>query len=607
MNYIKILPAALLIILLNSCSNKGSENVLKEEASLSFEFENNLDFKDYYLEGSGYSFTKGIKGSAIKFDGENYGWLKLNGPNLTDCSKDFTIQFWFRSGSTEATTLLSSKDFPDKSISSQLNPGWALYTSGGNLAWTAGSGDRRLAYERDNNQNYPLCDNKWHMVSMSYSKELEEMRLYLDGHNFAIYKIGFDIFQENSLVIGTAGTSFDYSNDILAQIRDGRDTLQKMIDEFSEIGPGIPEDNEFLDIITDPDKLIQKKLKERGDNEMDEEVREKIKTFKSTRSQLMNNPYTVYQIMELTLLKPVSKIYSLVDGEVKTDPKIAKDFTMDTKLHPAGFSMDKLMIWDRVLNNNEILSCYGEYKKSGDFEYDTSVDKLRVGVWNIWHGGKHFTVEKDGWDSRDRIAEIIKEKDIDIILMQETYSSGDYIAAKLGYYFATTSDWDYCFQGSNISVLSRYPINKIHVPLEASFMNVGAHIQVSGSQKINAMSNWYGMNSFPIVFDFHSVRFEEADEIPVLFGGDFNAVPPSDGGDNPATAMLLNNGFKDAYRNMYPDIEEFPGYSHRSGRRIDQLYFKGKALNNTVIEVISDWPGGFPSDHFLIYSEFELK
>ena len=607
MNSINYLSAALLIFFLSGCSDHGSEKTLKNEASLWFEFENNLALNDYYLEGKGYSFAGGVKGSAVKFDGEDYGWLKLNGPNLTDCSKDFTIQFWVKSGSLKATTLLSAKDFPDKSISSQLNSGWALYTSEGTLAWTAGSGDRRLAYERDNNQNFPLCDNKWHMVSMSYSKEFEEMRLYLDGHNFAIYKIGFDISQENSLLIGTGGSSFDYGSDILLQIKDGRDKLQDMIDEFSGIGVGVPEDKEFLDVICNPDKLIEKKLKKMGIADPDEAGREKIKTFKSARAQLMKNPYTVYQVMELTLLKPISKIYSLIDGEVKIDLNVANNFTMDTKLYPADFTMDKLMIWDRVLNPGEILSSFGQYKKSQDFEYAEAIDKLRVGVWNIWHGGKHFTEDKDGWDSRDRIAEMIKEKDIDIILMQETYSSGDHIAAELGYYFATTSDWDYCFQGSNISVLSRYPINKIHVPVEASFMNVGAQIQISGSQEINAMSNWYGMNSFPLVFDFHSSRFEKADETPVLFGGDFNAVPPSDGGANPATTRLLNQGFKDAYRNMYPDIEEFPGYSHRSGRRIDQLYFKGKTLNNTAIEVIPDWPGGFPSDHFLIYSEFELQ
>ena len=46
------------------------------------------------------------------------------------------------------------------------------------------------------------------------------------------------------------------------------------------------------------------------------------------------------------------------------------------------------------------------------------------------HGGIHWSLKKDGWDSRMRIVEIIKEKNLDIVLLQETYSSGDFIAIK---------------------------------------------------------------------------------------------------------------------------------------------------------------------------------
>jgi hypothetical protein len=118
-------------------------------------------------------------------------------------------------------------------------------------------------------------------------------------------------------------------------------------------------------------------------------------------------------------------------------------------------------------------------------------------------------------------------------MMQETYSSGDFIAAELGYYFATTVDWDYLNQGSNISVLSRYPIEELHVPEDAPFMNVGARIAISRSQDLYAMSNWYGMAQFPAVFDFHADRFGQSESIPTLFAGDFNAVPHLDGGDSP--------------------------------------------------------------------------
>lgn len=71
---------------------------------------------------------------------------------------------------------------------------------------------------------------------------------------------------------------------------------------------------------------------------------------------------------------------------------------------------------------------------------------FNVGVWNIWHGGIDWTPDKDGWDIRMRIVEIIKDAKLDVILMQETYSSGDFIAAEL------------------ISFIKKGRIRKIHPP-----------------------------------------------------------------------------------------------------------------------------------------------
>ena len=111
----------------------------------------------------------------------------------------------------------------------------------------------------------------------------------------------------------------------------------------------------------------------------------------------------------------------------------------------------------------------------------------------------------------------------------------------------------------------------------------------------------------PAVFDFHQSRFAGSDITPVLFGGDFNAVPHTDKGKSPASVKLLGEGFTDAYRSFYPDVEKHPGFSHRGGRRIDQLYYKGKGLKNISTKVVSSWPTGFPSDHYLIISKFVLN
>lgn len=201
---------------------------------------------------------------------------------------------------------------------------------------------------------------------------------------------------------------------------------------------------------------------------------------------------------------------------------------------------------------------------------------------------------------------MIQEEGIDVVMMQETYSSGDFIAAELGYYFATTVDWDYLNQGANISVVSRYPIREVLVEEESPFNNVGARVQLSATQDVYVVSNWYGMGQFPAVFDFHSPRFALSETVPVLFGGDFNAVPHTDGGDSPASRALFDAGFTDAFRSLHPDVQEWPGATHLNGRRIDQLYYKGAGLENTSTRVISRWEGRFPSDHSVIISRFDL-
>jgi len=516
-----------------------------------------------------------------------------------DNSKDFSVQFRIKTNSSEPTVLLSQKLFPDKSISSQKNKGWVLYSSGGTFAWSVGSGDRRLNYERDNGSNMPLDDGKWHQITMTYSRELSEFRLYYDGHNRAIYKVEFDFSNDMPLQIGLKEEDIQDQEDIFPEIEKGKILLQDLVDEFNSLDIGRLNDRDLINLIVDPDDLVEERVGELDQPDLTD--------LKNIRKELMKSPYTVYQNMKLTLLKPVSKIYYLDEDEVKLNLEVASMHTQQTRLFPSDFAMKKLVVSDRVMSPEEVLEAYNRFGDAIPFPMEKNVESLNVGVWNIWHGGIHWNVKDDGWDSRMRIIEMIRENDIDIVLMQETYSSGDYIAAELGYYFATSSDWDYCFQGSNISVLSRYPISELHVPFEASFMNVGAKLSLSKGQEIFAMSNWYGMASFPIVYDFHVDRFNIADNIPVLFGGDFNAVPHTDGGRSPASEKMLENGFIDAYRSLHPDSEEYPGYTHRGGRRIDQLYYKGKSLKNTSTEVISDWPGGFPSDHYLIFSKFELK
>lgn len=571
---------------------------------LHFDFDKQVKSGNHQFEGQAFTFVNGIDGQALGLNPDKgFNQLKLDNISL-DGTQDFSISCWIKTTADNPMVFLSQKIFNNKGIVAQKNAGWVLYSSAGTFAWSIGSGKRRISYERDNGEMMPVNDGEWHQIVITYSKELSEFRLYYDGQNKAIYKVNFGFVNAEPLVIGSINNPFDYEHNYSPEIALGLEQLQAFVDEFNDIGLPSVQNEEFIDLIVNPEKLFDKKQENLSESE--KVSKDSLNRALDIRKKLISNPYTVYQNRALTELKPVSRIYALQEGKVLINETAAKFFTQDERLYPANFEIDNLLIWEKAIGEEEVLDSYSKYKNKESFELTNTTKDLTVGVWNIWHGGIHWTTEKDGWDSRLRIVEMIKEKNIDVVLMQETYSSGDFIAAELGYYFATTSDWDYRYQGANISVISRYPIKEVMVSEETEFNNVAVKVAISETQEIWAMSNWYGMQQFPAVFEFHKTRFANTNNIPVIFGGDFNAVPHTDGGDSPASIKMLEEGFTDAFRSLYTDVEKYPGVTHRSGKRIDQLYYKGKGLKNTFTEVISSWSAGFPSDHYLIVSKFEL-
>ena len=573
------------------------------------------------MSGGTVSFEEGLDGQAVSLGPDDpLAFLTLDSEGLpVNRSHDFSVQFWMRTvvDAGQQFVVLSQKEFVDNSLASQKQPGWVFYVSGGTWAWNMGSGERRITYERDNGKHMPLNDGRWHQLTMTYDSTRSVIRLFYDGDNKVSYNVsdsdGFDFSNTNPLVVGWDGTGVRSQPEILPAIGAGAEQLQQLVDAFNGFGLPALESDEFVHLIVDPSRLFDRKVNEVAETRGTDSVafRESMALvdwdpIAELESGLMTNPYTVHQVLNFMEAAPLMKVYALVDGEVIVKRSAAMAFVEMERLSPPEFDMDNLVIWSRVLSPEEVLASYSEYFKPAVADLEEELTSVTAGCWNIWHGGKHYTVGEHGWDSRVAIAEILKREKADVIMMQETYSSGDFIAAEMDYYFATTIDWDYLNQGANISVLSRYPIKELYVQEDSPFMNVTVKIAISQTQDLYAMSNWYGMQQFPAVFEFHESRFLESDIIPTFFAGDFNAVPHTDNGDSPASRTLLGSGFTDAFRSLYPDTELYPGLTHRSGVRIDQLYYRGVGLRNTSTRLVSTWPTGFPSDHFLIVSSFDL-
>lgn len=568
------------------------------------------------------AFVRGLEHLALRLrSGDAAAAFTIEGDGLpTDANRDFSVQYWIRTTANPESrmVLLSQKDTESNSLASQKVPGWVFYMSGGTWAWNMGSGDRRLTYERDNGEHMPLNDGRWHQLTMTYDSALAEVRLYYDGINKAIYNLsdseGFDFTSTQPLIVGGTEKKSSARTEIVPTIYDGAEKLQQLIDAFNAFELDNVEPDELVRLVVEPEVLFEEKIRTRAQT-LGTESESFIASMRSAdftrvtraEAELMQNPYTVHQVFSFMDVAPLMHIFSLVDDTIVIDDSAAEVYSERERLYPTDFDIDNLAIWERTVSAEEICESYAVHFDPVVADLEPSIESITTGIWNIFHGGLHFSVDEHGWDARLGIAQILEREGIDVLMMQETYSAGDFIAAELGYYFATTVDLDYLNQGSNISVFSRYPIRELLVPEEASFNNVAVRIAISETQDVWVISNWYGMEAFPTVFEFHQSRFADTAKTPVFFGGDFNAVPHTDGGDSPASEAMQRAGFTDAYRSLYPDVGKFPGVTYRNKSRIDQLYYKGKSLHHKSTRLINSWPAGFPSDHYLLRSVFELR
>ncbi|MGI9517292.1 MAG: endonuclease/exonuclease/phosphatase family protein [Pirellulaceae bacterium] len=608
------------------CVAQDTSAQLPDDVFFYLPFEGSANENNHTVAGSETpQFVPGLDGKAIRVQPVNPATsrpvlsLPIQSMKLNQES-DFSLQFWVRTtiGSEQRAVLMSTKDFPDNGLNSQKSQGWVFGVFNGTWAWNMGSGKRRISYDRTNGEYLPINDGRWHQLAMTHSAEEGLIRLYFDGKNMVTYNVrdsaGFKFGNDNPLSIGWDGEEETRQPVERPVFVEGARDLQQLVDEFDRLGLPAVTPDEFESLVSQPKRLFETKiaeLRQQNDDGNTDRLKQlesvDLQPIEAISQRLMGGLYTVHQSRYYNEIALLFRLYRFENGNVVIHEPTARRLARREVLTAPAFDLDELRIWKRALSADEVMTAYTRYFQHTLPAQPEQLTELTAGCWNIWHGGIHHSLEIDGWDSRQSIIDLLKREQVDVIMMQETYSNGDHIAAELGFYYATTIDWDNLHQGPNISVLSRYPIKKIVVPPNSTFMNVAALVELGESQDIYVMSNWYGMRNFEDVYSFHESRFNETDSVPILFGGDFNAIPDVDGGNSLAYRMLTEAEFVDAYRQLYPDVEQLPGHTHRSDRRIDQLYYKGAGLENRKTEVFSTWPSRFPSDHYLIKSVFDLN
>jgi endonuclease/exonuclease/phosphatase family metal-dependent hydrolase len=289
--------------------------------------------------------------------------------------------------------------------------------------------------------------------------------------------------------------------------------------------------------------------------------------------------------------------------------------------------IDEVKVWTRALSDEEV----------GQKAPPKLPRNISIMAFNIWRSGK-----EDGEGSFERLFDVLRDADADVICMQETYGSGAEIADEFGYYFYLRS--------TNLSVMSKYPIGETFDRFRP--FNYGlAHLEVGGGKKIAAGVTWlhYLPNTgediknpdktgkeiaegeivsrhteMNTILSEIKATLANTEEIPYVMAGDFNSgshldfIEATKDRHNgkvvpwPVSIEAAKVGLIDTYRTLYPDPVTHPGITWSPKfltsfqYRIDYVYSKGSALRPTASRVINSHAVQFPSDHAAVLTDFEL-
>lgn len=300
-------------------------------------------------------------------------------------------------------------------------------------------------------------------------------------------------------------------------------------------------------------------------------------------------------------------------------------------------AIDEFKVYNKIITSQEVAQHYKAFVPAAKMYKPASkkIESLNLMAWNIWHGGRRHGREI----GPKQVIDFIKDTKTDIVMMQETYGSGALIADALGYYFYLAS--------TNISVISKYPILDTK-PIYDAFRCGVTQIQLSETQKINLASLWIhylpawrrdtraedataekliageGKTRHKEILEITSLidaEIKNADEIPLIIGGDFNSPSHKDwiaqtkdwhnglAVQWPVSKVMQDKGFSDSFREINPDLnyKEPTMTAERLTYRIDYIYYKGKDLKAVSSNMHNRYKGVWPSDHPAVTTTIQLK
>ncbi|KAK4071354.1 uncharacterized protein Triagg1_6015 [Trichoderma aggressivum f. europaeum] len=283
---------------------------------------------------------------------------------------------------------------------------------------------------------------------------------------------------------------------------------------------------------------------------------------------------------------------------------------------------------------------------------DALVEELKVMSFNMWFGGTNVK------DYHNKQVRFLINTNVDIVGLQESWNGqATRLAQALGWYY-----WQ---SPNEVGIISRYPIVEVF-PEQSAGGSIRIELGGPKSQLImwnvhlgfdpygpydfcfdnkplaEVLNREYQSGRTPQIMDIVSAMQDalaEADDIPVLMTGDFNAPSHLDWTEAtkkahcgvgfvpwPSSEFPIQSGLIDSFREVHPDPNAEPGntwspiYLNNSGRpepldRIDFVYHKGQSLKVLQSEtLVAGEPTPEPnqsnnewtSDHAAVMTTFKL-
>ena len=286
-------------------------------------------------------------------------------------------------------------------------------------------------------------------------------------------------------------------------------------------------------------------------------------------------------------------------------------------------------------------------------------EPVRVMSFNIWVGGE------SGQQPIEQTVEVIKAAKADVVGLQESHGrERDGVRPDSAAVIAEQLGWHYFDQGDDdTGIVSRYKIvdttpkkwgAKMELPSGKQFWLFNAHFAHAPYQPYQLLKIPYADAPFvdtaeqavkaacdaresqvkSMLAEIEAVRKDGA---PIFITGDFNEPPALDWTEAaheaglhpavvcwPATEMLQEAGFVDAFRKVHPDPVKQPGFTwtvltkeddptdHHD--RIDFVFAPRKNVVVKSAEVVGERPERadilvtpYPSDHRAVVVEADLK